>query len=278
MINSTTLLAGNIKALFDTWILGDSFLKDLSFTYESIKQQAEKNKSKEDKPYLLQYYNVKLLYKQLSQGVHRTVATILNTLIEQFNNIHILPRFLVVIIDKDILTDIDVFDSHAISMLTDDIQWLVGQINAAVTRKKSEIIERRPGAIFTGDPKIIFVRMLRRFEKYTSGSKLDILYGMRSKFNDCLNAAVAEIDQRMLTITSCNTRDHFDFYGNLSVKGKFEFWREMDELLDRFDRREIKLLPAPQQPNQKKREDNSDDRLQVEVGPSSSQYKFDGNR
>ena len=29
----------------------------------------------------------------------------------------------------------------------------------------------------------------------------------------------------------------------LSNKGKFDFWYEMDDLIERFDRQEVKLLP-----------------------------------
>ena len=91
--------------------------------------------------------------------------------------------------------------------------------------------------------------MLRRYERYHAGSKLHLLFGLRSKFNESLNAAVAEIGQKMMTITSCNTRDHFDFWGNLSVRGKLDYWQEMDELLDLFDQCKIKLLPTPKNPN-----------------------------
>ena len=51
----------------------------------------------------------------------------------------------------------------------------------------------------------------------------------------------------MMTISSCNTIDHFNKWGNLLMKGKYAFWYEMDELLERFDKDDIKLLPAPRQ-------------------------------
>ena len=66
--------------------------------------------------------------------------------------------------------------------------------------------------MFTGYPKIIFVSILRCFESYTCSSKLDIAFGFRVKFNDALMSAATQIDQKMLTIMSCNIRDHFDFY------------------------------------------------------------------
>ena len=161
-----------------------------------------------------------------------------------------LPRFIVVIINHDIIKDVDVFDRNAHKTIGDNVHWLVHQIDILVKRKKAEIQVKRPGALFVGDPKIIFVRMLRRVGKpFYHGSKLEALHGHRAKFNDALNEAVAQIDQKMLTITACNSYAHFDQYGNLSVRGKSDYWQELDELLDEFDRRKIKLLPAPQHPN-----------------------------
>ena len=87
--------------------------------------------------------------------------------------------------------------------------------------------------------------MLRQFERYTPGSKLDLLFGLWSKVNDSLNKAVSMIDQKMLTVTSCNTREHFEFLGHLSVKGRHDYWNEIHELLREFDRGNIKLLLTP---------------------------------
>ena len=248
----------NVKALFDMWFLGDNFLQDLAQTYETIRQKAEH--SNDNKTFLLQYYNVKNIYKKLSVGVKRTAARVINSLIDTLNQENKLPHFLVVILDKDVISDVDVLDGHASRIVADMIRWIVRQINMLITRKRSELLEKRPGAVFLGDPKIIFVRMLRRYEKYHQGSKLDNLYSLRAKFNESLKAAVAEISQKMLTITSCNTRDHFDFWGNLSVRGKLDFWQEIDELLDLFDQHKIKLLPTPKNPNQLQNHSDSQNR------------------
>ena len=91
--------------------------------------------------------------------------------------------------------------------------------------------------------------MLRRVDRFPPGSKLDLVYGLRAKFNDSLNNAVAKINQHMLTITSCNTSSHFDQWDKLSQKGKIALWYELDELLEKFDEGQIKLLPTPQLKN-----------------------------
>ena len=92
---------------------------------------------------------------------------------------------------------------------------------------------------------MIFIRMLCRVEHQHQGGRVDKVMSLRAKFNDALNDAVAGIEQRMMTITSCNTLAHFDRWGKLLEKGKHTYLREMDELIERFDLNKIKLLPNP---------------------------------
>ena len=66
------IFTDNIKAIFDTWIIGDDFLQDLSSSYDAIRSAAAGNPDKNT--YLLKYYNVKLLYKLMSAGVHCVIA------------------------------------------------------------------------------------------------------------------------------------------------------------------------------------------------------------
>ena len=47
----------------------------------------------------------------------------------------------------------------------------------------------------------------------------------------------------VLSIKSCTSIEHFDRMGNLSTKGIHNFWKELDDLLDRFDAYKVKLLP-----------------------------------
>ena len=85
---------------------------------------------------------------------------------------------------------------------------------------------------------------------YDACSSVDVLKHRKSthcvrKFNDALNDAVAKVDQRILMLNSCFAEEHFDVWGNISARGKKALWLEMDDLLERFDRYEIKLLPTP---------------------------------
>ena len=68
------LITDGVNALFDTWIIGDSTLKDLAITYDAIKHESKKEEMKDRKPYLLRYYNVKTLYKSQTSGI-KSAAT-----------------------------------------------------------------------------------------------------------------------------------------------------------------------------------------------------------
>ena len=188
---------------------------------------AEQNK-KLMPPYIQEYYNVSCLTNDDLNT--RTIGCIVNALTDALSKKHKLPRLILVVINKDIIADIDVFDHQAVRMIRDAVDWFTRQIDILIRRKRLEIVNRRPGAIFDDDPAIMFVRMLRRADLHLRrGSKLDETYVLRAKFNDALNDAAARKEHNILTVNTCNIASHFDHLGNLSDKGKTDFWLEIDE-------------------------------------------------
>ena len=116
-----------------------------------------------------------------------------------------------------------------------------------VRRRKLDLGEKNPGAVFGSDPKIILTKMLRRPQFYPTGSRMEKICTARPKFNDALNEAAAKFDFNIMNVTACTRPDHFEHNGRkLSEAGKNIFWRELDHLLERFDRNEIQLLPSAQ--------------------------------
>ena len=103
-------------------------------------------------------------------------------------------------------------------------------------------MEVKPGAISHCHAKVVFIQMLRRIGH---GDRRFSINQLRAKFNDSLNNAAAKTNGYMLMVNSCNSFEHFDPAGNLSEKGKCEFFREIDDLLHHFDLNKVKLLPNP---------------------------------
>ena len=146
--------------------------------------------------------------------------------------------------DKDVIKDIDYSSEEAPKLVQVLVSWMVRQIDMLIRRKKAELLDKKPGGLYEGNPTIIFVRMIRRVDSYGE-SKNQQIYNLRAKVNDALNDAAARINQHILTINSCNTSSHYDLWGNLSNKGYRVLWYKIGDLLERFDQNAVKLLPNP---------------------------------
>ena len=84
---------------------------------------------------------------------------------------------------------------------------------------------------------------------------------VRTKFNEALNDAVAEIGHNIMNITDCSLPEHFDNKGVITQTGKDMFWHQLDELIEQFDINKIMLLP-----NGKRRQQNNRENDQAAVG------------
>ena len=194
--------------------------------------------------YVNEYYNTRGLYtNSTSGGLGYATSHINNALIEGLNTFEHLPKYLIVISDLDVIKDVKEFNFGVYKALSAIMNWLTRQIDIVLCRKCLQLMEKKPGAVNDTDPTIINVNAVRRVEFFRPGSKLESYCSVRTKFNDTLNDCVARQDQRILTIRSCTTMDHFDQWGKLSAKGKSLFWFEMDDLLERFDKGGLLLLP-----------------------------------
>ena len=218
-------------------------LEDTFQSFQATINATSKNKQL-IKPYVYEYYNVQ--HASRTDPNDRVVTRTFNSIVDLTNERKRMPRFLVVVLDKNVIEDINVFSSHAVQKIRDEVHWLVRQISIFMRRKRAEINSKHPGAVYANNPVVIFVRMINRKEiNVKPKSAREKIFSLRSKFNEVLNESAAENDHRILTINTCKTRSHFDHKGNLSEKGKTAFWEEIDDLLYRFDDNGIKLLPNP---------------------------------
>ena len=117
-----------------------------------------------------------------------------------------------------------------------------------IHRKRIDLYERRLGAVAECNTKVVYICMLWRVGSFKPDSTMFTLCKWKNKLNDALNDAVAKANQHILMINRCNTYEHFDCTGDLSMKGKEDFWWELHELIQKFDLDKIKLLPNPKNP------------------------------
>ena len=181
------------------WMLGDRFLKNIYPVFLSIMQEASKNKPETVPPYMVEFFNVKPCFEVTTQIPAQMMMTrILNNLTEAVNaDKALLPRYLIVVLDKDLLGDMDYdsLDSDLVSkMIPDLVRWLVCQVHLIVHRKRMDLLEKRPGAVSGSPTELIFVKMLRRIGQFHDKLKMVQICSLRAKFNDALNDAVVKID------------------------------------------------------------------------------------
>ena len=197
------IISGSVPAFFDAWFLGDKVLEDASTSLRVMLDEATENK-KLPQPYLREFYNVHTFTEHLSS--ENVLARTLNVLMRGINEKKRLPRFLVILLDKDLISVLNVFQDDIIPSLRDTVAWFVRQVNIIIRCKCMDLLAEKPGSIYGADPSIIFMRMIRRVDLILyHGSKLDVVYSLQVKFNDSLNDAVDCIGQHIMTINSCTT-------------------------------------------------------------------------
>ena len=198
------------------------------------------------KLYLHESYNIDSYYQTFNNGV-RGLTRIINSLIEALNEHDHLPKYIIFIPDRDIIGAMGNFNFTIAPIIFDlCITWIIQQIEILIQRRKTDLLDRRPGALHLSidHPSMFWVRMMKRPTAITECSKI---FQMRNKFNNTLEDILtdAKIDAHILSI---NVPDNeFDLRGNLTSAGKVTFWRELDQAIRKYDQEKIPLLPRRQE-------------------------------
>ena len=113
-------------------------------------------------PYIYEYYNI-FCWTQSPIALEKSVlAKIVNSLTDCLNKIHRVPKYLLVIPDKDILDTMN-SELQAESNLDTQLEWLVNNVHRAITRRREDLKDKRPGAIASSfETMVIWVKMLDR--------------------------------------------------------------------------------------------------------------------
>ena len=242
-----SLFPGDIQAFYDLWFVGDQFIKDNFNCFLDLSQQSDRqliNNTTEF--YMRQFFNVKMVQKSGELPTQSAMSRTLNALIDAVNRKDAkLPKYIVVMMDSDILRYLDMHDDDTAKMIPELVDWFVRQIHTVIRRKRIDILEKKPGAGCT--TKVIFVRMLRRIGVFDDRTMA--IGNYRAKFNDSLNNSAAKLNEHMLTINSYNMYEHYQKKGRLSESGHVAYFTKLDNLLHHFDTDRIKLKPAPRNQN-----------------------------
>ena len=230
-----------VHAFYDVWIVGDHFLHNTAQAYFTMRNNAVKNNK--TVPFLFQSYNVSAYFNMISSST-RGLARILNPLIQALNERPRLPKMIIVVPDKDIITDAKTYSFGSTYILGKALHYLVKEIGIVIQRRKMELMEKKPGTVVPDYPKVIWVRMLKRPKDIPVIGFTEAL-SMRGKFNSIREEMLTVInpgENHLISITV--PENDFNMQGDLSNTGKTCFWSEMDRGLKKFDLGEISLKPC----------------------------------
>ena len=127
--------------------------------------------------------------------------------------------------------------------IKENLKWLCKQIDIFVKRKRLEITNMKPGAVYSTDPKIVLVCMLKRPLVFPRNCSMERALSVRNRFNQALNEVPDDFGLNVLSIESCDSPRFFDNLGGLNQMGKEAYFREINSLLAKFDKKKVKLLP-----------------------------------
>ena len=240
-MNLLYCIAGHVKALHSTWFLGDDSLRRFFDTFTDTRKSA-KDENRQ-LPYLFDYYNVESFHALQLLNNRSVLVRIINTLTKEMNSPthQHLPCYIVILLDKDLVHEANVFDFGVSETLEDIIKWLLINVNRCVELRKEDLRGRRPGAISTeAEPHLILVNMLRRPDH----SMDKRVYCLARKYNSVMEKVIAG-DKRshILKIHVDLHEGNFDRVGNLTMAGKHEFWKCIDNEMKDFDQGKTELAP-----------------------------------
>ena len=232
-----------MKAVKDTWIIGDGFLYDIFTSYQAAKTEASIDKFKP--PYMYDYYNIHYGFHPPLSQIKSTEARISNSLIELLNSKEFkLPKYILIIPDKDLIEGVlsQFCDYGFKKVFRASIKWLMNDINKTLSIRKEALRSKRGGALSTSaEPRLIWISIIKR--PINIHDDVKAVYKLVRKANEVLEDVVRKFDKysHFIQIDTLNEHKFFDSMGKLTATGKSTFWREIDGKMRKFDRGENEL-------------------------------------
>ena len=173
-----------IVAISDIWFISDKFIHDHYHMLPLMLVQA--NMNKRDKPYMYDQYNVKCFTRPPLSQTRSVPVRIVNSLVKALNEAQKLPRFVIVILDWDILKYADHSTFGVEKVMKRILSWMISNLVRVVEMKKDQLYHIKKGAINASEPKFVWVKMLQRMMSQ------DKILTVRGKYNWTLENLLAD--------------------------------------------------------------------------------------
>ena len=126
------MFSDNIKAWKESWMLGDEFLREMFTSLKTL--QSHLKEDDKSAPYIFQHYNVMDVIPPKLSNVRSFLARIINAMVNMLNrhDVPYLPRYLMIFLDKDLITNARVYDFGVTQTFEDTLKWLLININQMI--------------------------------------------------------------------------------------------------------------------------------------------------
>ena len=234
-------ITDTIEALKDLWLIGDGFLRESVASLQQLKNGAALRDHR--LPYIYQYYNVKGYFHEYNSHIDTAIGRIYNSMVFGLNENTFLPKYVIFIIDQDIITCGNIYNFGSGTAIEMQLKHLVKEIKRWLMARREDLKFRRPGALAPSmEPRLIWVEMIRR--PYTEEPRQANILKQRKKFNEILSSILMyEKYMYLMQIPVELSSRNFLPNGNLTQEGKDGYWLKLDEIMKKFDRGDVTLKP-----------------------------------
>ena len=172
------------------------------------------------------------------------MAKMFNAILEGLNSKEKLPRYVLVMLDKDLIQNLNYFDYGEYNMFTMCLKWLVKNIGRVFEERREDLRWKKPGSLSNAtEPRIIWLTMITR--PIIMGDEIfGKIFSAKAKFNKVLEAVLFENKyNHIMFVDNVYEKHHFDKYGELTNAGKSEMWLEINHEMRLFDQQILNLKP-----------------------------------
>ena len=159
-----------------------------------------------------------------------------------------MPKYVFVVINKDILQEINYFDFGVADLLDECMQWLVKQFDKIFEIQREDLTVKKSGALATAtEPRIVWLAMIQHL---LINNHFKHVYNKRGKFNRAVKDAIRKYRyHHIMYLDNLTDQSHFDQTGKLTGRGKYEMWSKIIHQFRLFDAEELHLKPRPRKSN-----------------------------
>ena len=175
------------------------------------------------------------------------IARLQNAFIAALNKYAHMPKYIIVVPDKDILESIEIYDNGIKKAIFDNLHWLLIQFGHNLITRREDLRAKNTGATPPFFTKVIWVQMLAR--PISEDPKLARIWKLHRKFNDVLDN-LCEIEEYMhvLPIREMEEFKFFDERDNLTPAGEKHYWLHLNDQIKAFEYNNTDHRPTTTKP------------------------------